>query len=63
VPYAGVAWCGLVQWLRLGLLAALTLLVASYARSSLFAVLTGFLYLVAREKLLAPQPPQLGMKS
>jgi ABC-type Na+ efflux pump permease subunit len=46
VPYAGVAWCGLVQWLRLGLLAALTLLVASYARSSLFAVLTGFFVLV-----------------
>jgi uncharacterized oligopeptide transporter (OPT) family protein len=28
-----------------------------------FAVLTGFLYLVAREKLLAPQPHQPGMKS
>jgi len=28
-----------------------------------FAVLTGFLYLVAREKLLAPKPHQLGMES
>ena len=28
-----------------------------------FAVLTGFLYLVAREKLLAPKPHQPGMES
>jgi ABC-type transport system involved in multi-copper enzyme maturation permease subunit len=42
VAYAGVVWCGLVQWLKLGVLAALTLLVASYARSSLFAILAGF---------------------
>ncbi|MDD2763862.1 MAG: ABC transporter permease [Opitutaceae bacterium] len=47
VAYAGVALCGLVQWLKLGVLAALTLLVASYARSSLFAVGVGFLALVA----------------
>ena len=46
VAYAGLVWCGLVQWLKLGVLAALTLLVASYARSSLFAVLAGFFALV-----------------
>ncbi|MFA5058621.1 MAG: ABC transporter permease [Opitutaceae bacterium] len=46
VAYAGVALCGLVEWLKLGVLAALTLLVASYARSSLFAVGVGFLALI-----------------
>jgi len=34
--------CGLVQLLRSGVLAALTLLVASFARGSLFAVMSGF---------------------
>lgn len=46
VPYAGLAWAGLVQWLRLGVLSAITLLVASYARSSLFATMAGFSALV-----------------
>ena len=46
VAYAGVAWCGLVQWLKLSVLAALTLLVASYARSSLLAIMAGFVALV-----------------
>ncbi len=41
-----VAWCGLVGWLRLGVLAAMTMLVASYARSSLFSVVSGFLLLI-----------------
>jgi hypothetical protein len=34
--------CGLVQWLRCSVLAALTLLVSTYARSSLLAVMSGF---------------------
>jgi ABC-type transport system involved in multi-copper enzyme maturation permease subunit len=34
--------CGFVQWLRCGILAALTLLVSTYVRSSLLAVTTGF---------------------
>jgi ABC-type transport system involved in multi-copper enzyme maturation permease subunit len=45
-PYAALALCGLAQWLKLGVLAALTLLVATYARSSLFAMMVGFLALV-----------------
>ncbi len=36
------ALCGLVQWLKLGVLAAFTLLVSCYARSSLLAVMVGF---------------------
>lgn len=43
VAYAGVALCGLLQWLKLGVLATLTLFLASYARSGLFATMTGFL--------------------
>ncbi len=39
--------CGLVQWLRCSVLAALTLLVATYARSSLLAVTSGFAALAA----------------
>ena len=42
VPYAGLAWAGLAQWLRLSVLAAVTLFFASYARSGLFATLAGF---------------------
>ncbi len=34
--------CGLVQWLRCSVLAALTLLVSTYARGSLLAVTSGF---------------------
>lgn len=45
--YVALALCGLAQWLKLGVLAALTLFVASYARSSLFAMMAGFLALVA----------------
>lgn len=40
---------GLAHWLKLGVLAAMTLLVASYARSSLFAILAGFFALVVCE--------------
>jgi ABC-type transport system involved in multi-copper enzyme maturation permease subunit len=46
VSYAAVIAGGMVQWLRLGVLAAITLLVASYARNSLFAVVSGFFALV-----------------
>jgi ABC-type transport system involved in multi-copper enzyme maturation permease subunit len=38
--------CGFVQWLRCSVLAALTLVVATYARSSLLAVTAGFAALV-----------------
>lgn len=39
----GVVAAGAAQWLRCELLAALTLLVATFARTQLFAVATGFL--------------------
>jgi hypothetical protein len=47
VPYTGLVWAGLAQWLRLAVLAAITLCVASYARSGLFATLAGFGALMA----------------
>lgn len=46
VSCSAVVACGLVQWLRSSVLAALTLLVATYARSSLFAMVSGFAALV-----------------
>jgi ABC-type transport system involved in multi-copper enzyme maturation permease subunit len=46
VSCSAVVACGLVQWLRSTVLAALTLLVSSYARSSLFTVVSGFAALV-----------------
>jgi len=46
VVFGDVVLCGVVQWLRLGVLAAVTLLVACYARSSLFAIMVGFAVLV-----------------
>ncbi len=46
VSHAMVALGGLMQWLRLLVLAAFTLLVASFAQSQLFSVVTGFLVLV-----------------
>jgi len=45
--FGGIALCGFVQWLELSVLAAATLLIASFARSSLFAVMTAFAVLVA----------------
>lgn len=44
--FGDVAWSGLVLWLRTGVLAAMTMFVASYARSGLFTVMTGFVLLV-----------------
>jgi len=42
VPYAALGWAGLGQWLRLSVLAAVTLCFASYARTGMFATLAGF---------------------
>ncbi len=49
VPYAGIVWCGLLQWLRLGVVAAMTLLVASWARSAWHTIMTAFFVLVICE--------------
>lgn len=46
VSYAMVALGGLLQWLKLAVLAAFTLLVASYAQTQLFTVVAGFFVLV-----------------
>ena len=46
VSHAMVALGGLMQWLRLLVLAAFTLLVATFAQSQLFSVVTGFFILV-----------------
>ena len=46
VSYRNVALAGLLQWLKLAVLAAMTLLVASFAQTQLFTVVTGFLILV-----------------
>ncbi len=46
VSYAMVALGGLMQWLKLAVLVALALLVASFAQTQLFTVVTGFFILV-----------------
>ena len=46
VSYAAVALGGFLQWLKLAVLAAFTLLVASYAQTQLFTVVSGFFILV-----------------
>ncbi len=46
VDYTALAAAGFAQWLKLDLLAALTLLIASFARTQIFASVTGFLILV-----------------
>ena len=46
VSYGLVAVAGGLQWLKLAVLAAFTLLVASFAQTQLFTVVTGFLILV-----------------
>ena len=46
VSYAMVALGGLMQWLKLVVLAAFALLVASFAQTQLFTVVTGFFILV-----------------
>jgi len=46
VTFFAVIACGLVQWLRCAVLAALTLFISSYVRGTLLAVMTGFAALV-----------------
>ena len=46
VSYPLVVLGGVMQWLKLAVLAAFTLLVASFAQTQLFAVITGFFILV-----------------
>jgi hypothetical protein len=46
VNYGMVALAGLLQWLKLAVLAGFTLLVASYAATQMFSVVTGFFVLV-----------------
>jgi ABC-type transport system involved in multi-copper enzyme maturation permease subunit len=46
VAYGNLALAGFCQWLKLSVLAAFTLLVASFAQTQLFTVVTGFLLLV-----------------
>ena len=46
VNYTNVALAGILQWLKLSVLAAFTLLVASFAQTQLFTVVTGFFVLV-----------------
>lgn len=46
VHYANVVLGGVLQWMKLCVLAALTLLVASFAQTQLFTVVTGFFVLV-----------------
>lgn len=46
VGYGLVALAGLMQWLKLAVLAAFVLLVASFAQTQLFTVVTGFFLLV-----------------
>jgi ABC-type transport system involved in multi-copper enzyme maturation permease subunit len=47
IDYGLIAWMGLRQWLALLVLSALTLFVASYARTPLFATVMGFALFVA----------------
>ncbi len=44
--YGAIAAAGLVQWSKLAVLAAFTLLIASFAQSQLYTVIAGFLVLV-----------------
>lgn len=54
IDYGQIAWMGMRQWLVLLVLSALTLLVASYAQTSLFATVTGFaLFVVGHLQHLA----------
>ncbi|MSU48223.1 MAG: ABC transporter permease [Opitutus sp.] len=46
INFTNVALAGCLQWLKLSVLAAFTLLVASFAQTQLFTVVTGFFILV-----------------
>lgn len=46
VNYPAVAVAGLLQWMKFAVLAAFALLIASFAQTQLFTMVTGFLFLV-----------------
>lgn len=46
VAYGGLAWFALLQWLKFALIAAFTMLVASFANTNLFTVGVGFVIVV-----------------
>jgi ABC-type Na+ efflux pump permease subunit len=46
IDYGNVALAGAFQWLKLAVLSAFTLLVATFAQTQLFTMITGFLILV-----------------
>lgn len=46
INYAGVAFAGFLQWLKLAVLAAFALLIASFAQTQLFAIGAGYFVLV-----------------
>jgi len=46
VPYGGLLWYGLLQWLKLGVVVAITIFIASYSQTNLYAVAMSFLVLV-----------------
>lgn len=61
VDYISVMTAGFAQWLKLALLSALTLLVASFARTQLFTTAAGFMILViCHLRFLAENSAQRG---
>lgn len=66
VSYANVLLAGLLQWLKLSVLAAFALLVASFAQTQLFTVIAGFCILVIchlqylAQDVYARRDPSLG---
>lgn len=46
VPYFGLVWFALLQWLKLSLVAAITMFIASYAQTNVYAIAMSFLVLV-----------------
>lgn len=58
VPYGAVAACGALLWVKLCVIAAMTLCVGSYANSALFAVVVGFaLTVIGHLQYLAHELP------
>ncbi|MDD3180774.1 MAG: ABC transporter permease subunit [Opitutaceae bacterium] len=46
VPYGAISVCGFLQWVRLCVVAAMTLFIASYAGSALFTIVLGVMFAV-----------------
>lgn len=46
VPYGGLVLMGVLQWLKFGVLAMITLLIASFSNTNLYTVVMGFFVLV-----------------